>query len=160
MTPWVASTAKSATRRPPRRGDTTAKNDVTQIAGSGYALPINLVVAIYQSLLARQSIVSPWLGVSVLRLDDALRQKLGDPDVRGVYIDNVFDPSPASGVGIMIGDVLQSIDGQPIADVYEFQRELYRAGAGKVVKLSVYHSKRVRDLTAKIGIRPPGATTR
>jgi len=143
-----------------RRGDSAAKDGVVQIAGSGYALPINLVIAIYQSLLARQSTVSPWLGVSVLRLDDALRQKVGDPRLNGVYIDNVFDPSPASTVGIKIGDVLQSMDGQSIADVYEFQRELYRAGAGKVVKLKVYREKRSRELTAKIGIRPPMATTR
>ena len=141
-----------------RRGDSAAASG--QVAGSGYALPINLPIAIYQSLLTNQSTVSPWLGVSVLRLDDALRKRLGDPRCSGVYIDNVFDPSPASAVGIKVGDILQTIDGDSVSGVYDFQRLLYRAGAGKVVKLQVYNASRTRELTAKIGIRPPLATTR
>ena len=141
-----------------RRGDSAAAHG--QVAGSGYALPINLPIAIYQSLLTNQSTVSPWLGVSVLRLDDVLRKRIGEPQCSGVYIDNVFDPSPASAVGIKVGDILQSIDGDSVSGVYDFQRLLYRAGAGKVVKLQVYNTHRTRELTAKIGVRPPLATTR
>jgi len=141
-----------------RRGDSGAKH--AQVAGSGYALPINLPIAIYQSLLTKQSTVSPWLGVSVLRLDDALRKKIGEPLCKGVYIDNVFDPSPASAAGIKVGDILQTIDGDSLTGVYDFQRLLYLAGAGKVVKLQVYNASRTRELTTKIGIRPPLATTR
>jgi len=76
-----------------------------------HVLPINLVLNLYEALKVSQSRESPWLGVSVLELP-LLRRQLGDKagtiDIprTGVYIDDVFDPSPASRAGVRTGDFL------------------------------------------------------
>ena len=125
---------------------------------SGLAVPSNIVSAIYQALLISQSKESPWIGISVLAPNDTLRKKLGGP-IRGIVIDNVFDPSPASRAGIRINDVLSSMDGRPITSVYDFQRVLYDRGAGSRVRLGLVRAQKPVDLQVTIERRPPEATT-
>lgn len=131
-----------------------------QGTGSGFAVPANLAVAIYQSLLTRGSKSSPWLGISVKGLDDAIRKRLGDPALTGIAIDNVFDPSPACDAGIRIGDVLQSLNGYPIPSVYDFQRQIYIIGVGNPVKIGVLRDRKRMEFSTIVAKRPPEATTR
>lgn len=122
------------------------------------ALPSNIASAIFQAMLMRESKESPWLGISVLAPNDTLRKKLRGP-IRGIYIDNVFQPSPASKLGVRIGDVLSTMDGKPIATVHDFQRILYELGAGSRVRLGLVREKKPLELLATIERRPPEATT-
>lgn len=122
------------------------------------ALPSNIASAIFQAMLMRESKESPWLGISVLAPNDTLKKKLGG-SFRGIYIDNVFQPSPASRLGVQIGDVLTSMDGRPIATVHDFQRILYELGAGSRVRLGLVRAKKLVELLATIERRPPEATT-
>lgn len=138
-----------------RLGSSTANEP-----GSGFALPSNITSGIYQAMLMSESMESPWLGISVLAIDAALQKKLGGGKVTGIYIDNVFQPSPASAAEVEIGDVLQSIEGAPIANVYDFQRLLYHHGAGSRVKLGLLRDRKKLELTVTIERRPPGAETR
>ena len=135
-------------------------DSLAKAPGAGYALPSNIANAVFQGMLIKESKESPWIGISVLQLDDALRRKLGDAKLTGIYIDNVFDPSPASAAGIRVGDVLQSLEGGAIANVYDFQRLLYHSGAGARVKLGTVRNKKPRDVTLTIAGRPFDATTR
>ncbi len=127
-------------------------------SGSGFALPSNIASAIFQAMLMRESKESPWLGISVLAPNDTLRKKLGTP-ISGIYIDNVFDPSPAHKLGIRVGDVLRSMDDQPIKTVYEFQRILYGLGAGSRVRLGIVRDRKRIELLATIERRPADAVT-
>ena len=124
----------------------------------GLALPSNIASAIFQAMLMRESKESPWLGISVLAANDTLRRRLGGP-FRGIYIDNVFVPSPASKLGVRVGDVLQVMDGKPIATVHDFQRILYELGAGSRVRLGLLRGGKPLELVATIERRPPEATT-
>jgi len=128
---------------------------------SGYALPINLASAIWKSLLFRESRRSPWLGISVRPLDLELRRTFPDPPRHGIYIDNVFVPSPASELGIEVGDVLLRLDGEDIRNPYDFQRILYRVGADgeTTVEVVTPDGDRIEERTV-IRERPPEATTR
>ena len=128
--------------------------------GPGFALPTNLAMAIYQSLLARQSRESPWLGVSVLKMNRDARRAAGAPDSVGILIDNVFTPSPAATLGVRVGDVLTHMRGEMIRTVYDFQRILYAVGVGRDVKLVLVRQGERLEKTAHIEKRPPEAITR
>jgi S1-C subfamily serine protease len=94
-------------------------------------------------------------------LTDQLRKQAGVPaGAVGIYIDNVFDPSPATRAGIQVGDILGLMDGQQIANVYDFQRKLYELGVGSSVKLNLLRGRRVLWIDAEITARPREATTR
>ncbi len=143
-----------------RRGGPTVADPLAPMPGSGYALPSNIANAIFQSMLMRESKESPWLGISVLAMTDAMRAKQGDGKPGGILIDNVFDPSPASKLGIRVGDILKSMEGEPIRNVHDFQRLIYHYGPGSRVRLGLVRDKKPLELTTTIERRPPEATTR
>jgi serine protease Do len=143
-----------------RRSDSASSDSTVAASGSGYALPINLATAIYQSILFQRSKRSPWLGFSVLLLTPEKRKELGDMRLYGILIDNVFDPSPATAAGVQVGDVLQTMNRQRILTVYDFQRWTYSFGIGAPVELGIVRKGKPMTLKAVIAERPANATTR
>src|SRR5262249_46498924 len=105
-------------------------------------IPINLVLNLVEALKVARTSRSPRLGVSVLELS-RLREQLGSralpasaPD-SGVYIDDVFEPSPASRAGVRPGDFLVALGGHAVRSVADFQRWLYVLGIGTEAKLEL-----------------------
>jgi serine protease Do len=140
-----------------QRGDAGAK---ARPGEPGFALPINLAMAIYESLLARQSRESPWIGVSVLRMTRETRRAAGAPDSIGIKVDNVFQPSPAATLDLRVGDVITRMQGEDVHTVYDFQRILYAAGVGQEITLDVVRKGTRLERRVRIEKRPPEAVTR
>jgi serine protease Do len=128
--------------------------------GQTYGLPIDLAMNLFEPLRAKESQRSPWIGISVLSLSGEVRRRLTTVPKSGVYIDDVFDPSPAASAGLKVGDVLVQMGDQPMFSVYDFQRSLYLANVGKEVTLLI--DREGKTFTRKVVIeqRPPNATTR
>jgi len=62
-------------------------------------------------------------GISVQNLTPSIRDQLGlSPNVRGVVIADLDPDSPAAQAGLQSGDVIQSINRQPVNSVAEFNR--------------------------------------
>ncbi len=143
------------TPRPPRQAD---------FDGLEYALPINIVTPIYEGIRANKSLRSPWLGIAVLEIVD-LRQRLPTPEaframVRprfGVYIDAVFDPSPASRGDIRAGDFLISFNGRRLFSVYRFQEQLHLTGIGRTAKLEIFRAGEILRKEIVVEERPEAA---
>jgi S1-C subfamily serine protease len=96
----------------------------------------------------------------VLSLSGEVRRRLTRVPKSGVYIDDVFDPSPAASAGLKVGDVLVRMGDQPMFSVYDFQRSMYLANVGSEVTLLV--DRDGESFTRKVTImqRPANATTR
>jgi len=132
--------------------------------GIEYALPIDIVLPIYEGICANESFRSPWLGFAVLEIA-ALRDRMPDPEafrtlVRprlGVYIDDVFDPSPAARADIRVGDFLVSFNGQPIFSVYRFQEQLHLTGIGRMGKLEIFRAGQTLVKEVTVEERPEAA---
>lgn len=126
-------------------------------------LPINLVTNLAHALTVARSDRSPWLGISVLELPtlrrklDAAGTKLAIPPT-GVYIDDVFTPSPASRAGVRVGDFLVGLGGHRILSVGDFQTWLYVTGIGASADLDLVRDGQPMTLTAPVEERPPTAT--
>ena len=80
------------------------------------------------------------------------------PD-HGLYISDVFDPSPASREGILVGDWITDINGIKIVGVVDFQQCLYYF-SGTRVPIRVFRDGKARDLFMPIESRPPEANRR
>lgn len=136
-------------------------------SGLEYALPINIVMPVVNGISVEQSFRSPWLGISVLEIT-ALRERMQNPAdfealVRpryGIYIDNVFDPSPATRAGIQVGDFLVRLNGEPLTSAFRFQQQLYLAGIGSVAQLEVFRAGQTLHIQAQVEERPTAATPR
>jgi S1-C subfamily serine protease len=101
-------------------------------------VPINLLKPILPDLVAdgrRKAPVQPWLGMST-------------EQVRGhLMVVRVAPNGPADGAGIDPGDIIVGIGQEPITDLADFYRRLWKLGpAGTEVTLRVLKGSEMRDL--------------
>jgi serine protease Do len=62
-------------------------------------------------------------GIAVQELTPSIRQQLGLPtNTRGVVISDLDPDSPAAQAGLQPGDVIQSINRQPVTSIADFNR--------------------------------------
>lgn len=134
--------------------------------GVEFALPSNIVRAIYPTILRNESFRSPWLGFAVMSPGELIKElgveaygKLDRPRA-GIYLENVFEPSPAHAAGLQPGDFLTRFGDAYIGSPLDFQRALYMAGIGAEVELEFYRAGKTMRKTLKIEERPENAITR
>lgn len=84
--------------------------------GAMFAVPADLAWRVAGSLAERGSTRRGYLGVlsQPVRLPDA--QRVGLTQRGGLLIVGIEDGSPASRAGFLIGDILATLDGQPVED--------------------------------------------
>ncbi len=95
-----------------------------------------------------------WLGAEVLPVNDTISAKFGVPRKGGALLNRVIEHAPAGNAGLKRGDVLLSIDDQPIFETGDI-REVLKKGSFKdsvqVIYLRdgiVYSTKVVLDYRA------------
>lgn len=128
-----------------------------------FAMQVDTALGVAEALKQKRSNDSPWLGFSVLSAaelkahmrDDAAFAALAKP-ARGIYVDDLYDPSPASRAGIRRGDWVVEINGRPIAAVVDFQQALYYF-SGTTVPVRIFRDGQDVTVTAMIERRPPEA---
>lgn len=128
-----------------------------------YGMQIQTALAVGEALKQKRSNISPFLGFSVMTLTE-LKARLGDDakfaaivkPPHGLYIDDVFNPSPASKIGVQVGDFIMEINGSKIQSVVDFQQALYYF-AGTQVPIRIFRSG--KEMTPMIAIesRPASA---
>lgn len=128
-----------------------------------YGLQAQTALAVGEALQRKRSTASPFVGFSVLNLAE-LRAKLRD-DARfaaivkpehGLYIDDLFTPSPAAREGVQVGDFVMEINGQRIATVADFQQALYYF-AGTRVPVRIFRGGKMLTPMISIEARPAAA---
>lgn len=114
--------------------------------GIGFALPINNVVEIAQTLIREGSTVRPGIGVTIVTYLEATAQ-IKTP---GVYIYSVTEDSPAEIAGVQVGDRLLSLDGKELTQD-EFVAEIRTKKVGDTIKLTVERNGETLELTVVVG---------
>lgn len=136
------------------------------VGGIQFALPANIIRTIANPILERKSFNSPWVGFAVMSRAE-LRDEIGPrafskmkrPEI-GIYVENVFDPSPAHDAGVQPGDFIVSFDGHPVHTPLAFQKWFYLAGIGQDVQVEVFRAGERFTKTMRIEERPVEARNR
>ena len=86
-------------------------------SGVGFAIPARVVRQVVNAALGGgHSIVRPWLGVKGQTVTGDIAKSLGMAAPRGVLVAQIYPGSSAERAGLKEGDVILSIDGQPVND--------------------------------------------
>jgi len=76
-------------------------------------------------------------GIAVQDLTPSIRDQLGlHPNVRGVVISDLDPDSPAAAAGLQPGDVIQSINREPVNSVADFNRLAGRASGDVLLRVN------------------------
>jgi S1-C subfamily serine protease len=116
-------------------------------AGIGFAVPVDTVNGIVPQLIAHGRVVRPGLGI--VPANDALAERLG---VEGVLVVEVSEDGGAAAAGIratrrdafgrlVLGDVIVSIDGQPVRSNDDLVGLLEQRKVGDRVKVELLRGR-------------------
>ena len=89
-----------------------------------------------------------------MRIPDALRERLGRTRRAAVIVVDVEAGSPAAA-GLLIGDVILSLEGEPVTDPFDLRALLRSRPTGQRVRASVVRAGQLVDVDLTIGERPP-----
>ena len=79
-----------------------------------------------------------WLGLRYQELDPEMRETHGLPEsARGVWITRMEPDSPLADEGVLPGDLIVEVGGQPVTSVEELERRIGEAPAGAYIRLYV-----------------------
>ena len=82
--------------------------------GIGFAIPIDLVRGVVDQIKLNGRVIRGWMGLSPDDLTTAERQALGLDDSAGILLESVHEDGPAFFAGLKRGDVVLSMNGEPI----------------------------------------------
>lgn len=105
-----------------------------------------VLMALFSPLALAEPLI---LGVGALPISGPLQQHLGSPG-RGVLVDRVVSGSTADQAGIVSGDVLASVEGQPILTPQQLSVVL-RTLAGQTVEIELVRAQQPLTLAVPLG---------
>ena len=124
--------------------------------GLALAIPAATVNRVVQDLLSKGHVSRGFLGIGMqpVRLPEAIRKQLNLPAETGAVLVSVEPDGPAGQAGLMLGDVLISLDGQPVRDTDDVQAHLGPEKIGKTVVASILRGGAALQVSVRIGERP------
>lgn len=96
--------------------------------GIGFAIPTRMVQPIVDSILDDGTVQRGFLGIRMQELDEELADALGLDDTEGILVSDVVEDSPADRAGLERGDVIVSLDGDPVSSMARFRNRVAAAG--------------------------------
>jgi len=117
------------------------------------AVPASTVNAVVDTLLQKGRIPRGYLGVGLqpVRLPDTLRQSLHRDVKTAAIVLEVEPDGPAHKAGLVIGDIIVSLSGQPIARLEDIHSQLQGATIGKQLSLGFVRGGALQEASVVVG---------
>ncbi|MGF7533527.1 trypsin-like peptidase domain-containing protein [Bacillus mexicanus] len=146
-------------------GINSMKISEDNVEGIGFAIPSNDVKPIAEELLKKGQIERPYIGVSMLDLEQVPQNYqegtlglFGNQLNKGVYIREVAPGSPAEKAGLKAEDIIISLKGKEINTGSELRNILYKdANIGDTVEVKILRNG--KKMTKKIKLDQKEETT-
>jgi Do/DeqQ family serine protease len=124
-------------------------------SGVGFAIPARVVRQVVNAALGGgHSIVRPWLGVKGQTVTADIAKSLGMAAPRGVLVAQVYPGSSAERAGLREGDVILSIDGQPVNDEGGGAFAIGTHKVGDRVPMQIRRGDREQTITVRADAAP------
>lgn len=122
---------------------------------SSTAIPVATVKRVVGSLLTHGRIKRGYLGVGTqqLPLPAALAQKAGVSQESALLVVSVEDGSPADQGGLLIGDIIVALGGQPVYDAQTLRGQLGGDRVGQPLAIKVIRGGEPQEVTVTVGDR-------
>ncbi|PIE24008.1 MAG: transcriptional regulator [Neptuniibacter caesariensis] len=122
--------------------------------GIGFAIPSELTKQVMQDLIKYGRVIRGWLGIEIQELTPDLAESFGLNRMQGLIIAGVFRDGPAHLAGLKPGDIMLSINDQPISDGRKSMTQIARYRPGEKVKVRILRDGKALNFSAEVGERP------
>lgn len=123
------------------------------VNGIALAIPTQIARSIADTLTRQGYIKRGYLGIGSQFISLPAAQRAGRDQEHGLLLVKVDENSPAQQGGLMVGDILISLDGHSISDSEDLQLLLTGERVGKTVTVEVIRGSTLQQLQVTIGQR-------
>jgi Do/DeqQ family serine protease len=118
--------------------------------GIGFAIPVNMARSVMDQLLKFGAVKRGLLGVNIYAVTPDIAQSLGLDSATGALVSQVIEGSAADKAGIRTGDVITSVNGQPVKSHAELRNAIGLLRVGDKVDVGLVRDGKPRRVTAVI----------
>lgn len=122
--------------------------------GVGFALPSNTAISVYNQLVTNGKVTRGSIGITFqedVSDNPVLMKQLGAP--YGIEVEDVAPGSPAEKGGLQAGDVISSVNGQPVRNGADLVNPIAQTPIGQTVRLHIFRNKVPLDITLTVADR-------
>jgi serine protease Do/serine protease DegQ len=122
--------------------------------GIGFAIPVNMARSVMDQLIQYGAVRRGQLGVSMYTVTPDIAHSLGLASAVGALISQVVEGSPADKAGLRVGDVITSVNGQPVRSNSELRNAIGLLRVGDSMDIGLVRDGKPRRVTAVIAAVP------
>jgi serine protease Do len=122
--------------------------------GIGFAVPSNNVKWVVDQLVTKDRVDRAWFGVVLAPITQGEAVRLSVRMKAGVIIDKVLPGSPCEEAGLLPDDVIIKFDGQPVKEVYQFQRLSERAEINREHTIDFIRDRKFKKVNVSAMLLP------
>ncbi|MBF0540933.1 MAG: DegQ family serine endoprotease [Nitrospirae bacterium] len=122
--------------------------------GIGFAIPVNIVKRVVDSLIKTGKVVRGWLGISIQDLTPDLAKQFGIDGTTGVLIADIVEGGPAEKVGIKQGDLIVELNNKPMTSTKDLRNMIANTPPGNAVELVIVRDGKKKKFSVKVGELP------
>ncbi|MGR9037460.1 MAG: Do family serine endopeptidase, partial [Gammaproteobacteria bacterium] len=118
--------------------------------GIGFAIPINLANQVVEQIIRYGKIQRGQLGIQMQDLTPALARAFNIEEQHGAVIAGVIPGSPAENSGLQRGDVVISVNGQPVGSATRLRNRIALMQVGDTVELDILRNGKEKHINARL----------
>ncbi len=122
--------------------------------GYGFAIPIDLAVAVAKDLIEDGKVNRGFIGVMIKTVDQKMARYHNLESGQGVLIDNVQANGAAEQAGLKQGDIILEIDGVAVGSANQLQSQIARKRVGDDITVKIFRYGETFDKTLTLKARP------
>lgn len=119
--------------------------------GLSFAIPINVAERVAKQIIEHGSVQHARLGIAVQTVSQGLATSFGLQTPHGALVAQVEKDSPAAKAGLQPGDIILSVNGQPVNDSADLPMMIGLSAPGSKVALGVWHDHKEQTVNAVLG---------
>jgi S1-C subfamily serine protease len=108
--------------------------------GIGFAIPINIAKQAAEDLITYGRIARPWMGIVGVGITEEIAQYYNLPP-KGVLIMRIASYGPADRAELIVGDVIEAINGEKIDNMEDLQRVLRQKKANDRITVTILRGR-------------------
>ncbi|WP_186258569.1 Do family serine endopeptidase [Burkholderia gladioli] len=123
--------------------------------GIGFAIPVSTARTVLESIITTGAVTRGWIGVEPQDLTPEIADSFGLQQKSGAIVAGVLQGGPADKAGIKPGDILTTVNNEPITDTTRLLNVVAQIKPGTPTQVEVVRKTHTFTVTVVIGKRPP-----
>jgi serine protease Do len=119
-------------------------------AGYGFAVPVDIVRKVADDMIEYGEVQKAFIGADIVDMDPEIAEQLDVEDLSGVVITYVNNKGAAVEAGFQKGDIILSVNGEPISSKATFEEQIGYYSPGEKVSITYKRDGKIKNTNMKL----------